>query len=219
LKAVDTRPRSSLGDLAGTPADRLLEALKNLLDTDWLSLPPAESFQALSALPPEAKQRLFAWCIAASLKGQLALGHSPDPVLERAGERLAIPVAGYWRPTAANYWGRVKKSASLEVATAILGPRWARDHADGKKAALAAALEKAFDPAANSACIGLERAAREGAAAWLPPGMAYATDASSGGDTDAGSGDQPDDDVPSELPAFLTGDQPHRTGLNGASAP
>src|SRR5712671_5683519 len=43
---------------------RTLAARKRLLDVDWLSLPPAEGFQALSALPADAKQRLFAWCIA-----------------------------------------------------------------------------------------------------------------------------------------------------------
>jgi hypothetical protein len=42
-----------------------------------------------------------------------------------------------------------------------------------KKPALAEALENAFDPAANTNCIGLEQAARDSAAAWLPPGMAY----------------------------------------------
>jgi ParB family chromosome partitioning protein len=217
LKAADTRPRSSLGDLAGTAADRLLEAHSQALDVEWLTLPPAEGFHVLCALPLDAKQRLFAWCIAACLNGQLALNRSANPVLEAVGERLAIPVAGYWRPTAANYWGRVKKSASLEVAKAILGPRWARDHEDSKKAALAAALEKAFDPVANTACIGLERAAREGAAAWLPPGMAYAH--TSSGHDDAGAGDQPGDDAPAELPAFLTDVAPHGTGLNGACAP
>jgi len=219
LTAADTRPRSSLGDLAGTAADRLLEAHRQALDIEWLALPPAEGFQALCALPLDAKQRLFAWCVAACLNGQLTVNRPANPVLEAVGERLAIPVADYWRPTAANYWGRVKKSASLEVAAAILGPRWARDHADGKKAALAAALEKAFDPVANTACIGLERAARASAAAWLPPGMAYAAGACSGSDTDGESGDQPEDNAATALPAFLTDDGPHRAGLNGACVP
>ena len=60
-------PRSSVNDLAGTPADRLLEALKKALDLHRLPLPPAEGFEAPSAaLPPEAKQNLFAWCVAAT---------------------------------------------------------------------------------------------------------------------------------------------------------
>jgi ParB family chromosome partitioning protein len=227
LRAAETPLRSSLNDLADTPADRLLEAQRQALDTAWLSLPPAMGFAALSALPPEAKQRLFAWCIAAILKGQLAVEDGPDPVLEAAGFRLAMPFADYWRPTAANYWGRVKKAHGLEVAKAVLGPRWARDHADDKKPVLAAALEVAFDPAANNACIGLDQAARDNAAAWLPPGVAYAesiaTDeadrAVSIEDDQHGAEPIEDDAVESsDLPGFLTDDDPLHAVPNGAAA-
>jgi ParB family chromosome partitioning protein len=226
LRATETPLRSSLNDLAGTPADRLLDAHRSALDTGWLSLPPAQAFAALSALPPETKQRLFAWCIATTLKGQLAVEDRPDPVLEHAGERLAIPFADYWRPTAANYWGRVKKAHGLATAKSVLGPRWARDHADDKKPILAAALEVAFDPAANSACIGLDQATRDSAAAWLPPGFACdagiadpeATDATPSIEDDPGVDEPIEADV-GDLPAFLTEDEPHHAGLNGATAP
>ena len=229
LRASETPLRSSLNDLAGTPADRLLEAHRRALDIDWLSLPPAQGFAALSALAGDAKQRLFAWCIAATLKAQLAVEDRPDPVLEQAGERLAIPFADYWRPTAANYWGRVKKAHGLDVAKALLGPRWARDHADDKKPILAAALEVAFDPAANSACIGLDQAARDSAAAWLPPGFACDAGIADPEPTDAATSieDDQEADEPIEadaseagdLPDFLTEDEPHHAALNGATAP
>ena len=235
LRAIETRPRSSLNDLAGTAADRLLDAQRNALDVDWLSLPPVEGFQALSALPPDAKQRLFAWCTASCLNPQLAVEDRADPVAECAGARLAIPFADYWRPTAANYWGRVKKAHGLAIARAILGVRWARDHADDKKATLAAALEKAFDPAANTASIGLDQAARDGAAAWLPPGIAYAgdpadisrrSDAEADPELDGSSAIERDpseaeldrEAASSDLPAFLTGDEPGHAGLNGAAS-
>jgi len=68
LRAVEAHPRSSLNDLSGTPAAALLETLRSALDLDWLSLPPAERFAALAALPVDDKHRLFAWCIAATLK-------------------------------------------------------------------------------------------------------------------------------------------------------
>lgn len=240
LRAGETPLRSSLNDLADTPADRLLEAERQALDTAWLSLPPAAGFAALSALPPEAKQRLFAWCIAATLTAQLAVEDRPDPVLEAAGHRLAIPFADYWRPTAANYWGRVKKAHGLEVAKALLGPRWARDHADDKKPILAAALETAFDAEANIACIGLDRAARDGAAAWLPPGFDYVERvAAAGAESQADEAAPTEDDVDAEepveddavglsdpgsgpeqvLPAFLTDDEPHRPVADGAVVP
>ena len=61
LRATEVPLRSTLNDLAGTPADRLLTMREAALDTAWLDLPPAQSFAALSVLPAEAKQRLFAW--------------------------------------------------------------------------------------------------------------------------------------------------------------
>jgi ParB family chromosome partitioning protein len=233
LRAVETRPSSSLNDLAGTPADRLLETHQKALPLDWLSLPPAEGLTALAALPAEAKQTLFAWCIAATLKPQLAVEDGADLVVESAIRRLTIPFADFWRPTAANYWGRAKKAHGLAIAEAVLGPRWAHDHADDKKAILAAALEQAFDPAGNTASIALDQAARDAAAAWLPPGIAagettaHSGDANIGPDADPESEDEPfgpssraplshepwrelaEIDAPSaDLPAFLTGEEP-----------
>jgi ParB family chromosome partitioning protein len=136
-------------------------------------------------------------------------------------------LADYWRPTAANYWGRVNKAHSLAIGREILGDRWARDHAADKKPQLAAALETAFDPAKSTACIGLDRAARDNAADWLPSGMAY-TDIVEGDSVDpqcdeaaplAADPDEPAeiDRAAGELPAFLTEVEPSGT-LNGTSA-
>jgi ParB family transcriptional regulator, chromosome partitioning protein len=240
LRTVETRPSSSLNDLAGTPADRLIEARQKALDLHWLSLPPAEGFAALAALPAAAKQRLFAWCIAATLKPQLAVENGADPVVESAIRRLAVPFADFWRPTAANYWGRAKKAHGLAIAESVLGPRWAHDHADDKKAILAAALEQAFDPAGNTVSIALDQTARDAAAAWLPPGIAAGdTVAERGPDADPEPEDEPlgaasqgrasrgrepwrelaEVDAPSaDLPAFLTGEEPAPAELDAALA-
>jgi ParB family chromosome partitioning protein len=222
LRAIEAAPRSSLNDLSDTPADRLIEMLRAALDLDWLKLPPADGFAALAALPPSAKQKLFAWCIASCLKPQLAVEDRADPVPEAAGWRLAIPFADCWRPTAANYWGRVKKAHGLAVAGEIFGERWARDHAGDKKPVLAAALETAFDPAKSEACIGLGQTARDAAAAWLPPGMPY-DGASADARPDHVDHAAPDraatddmDPAAAELPAFLTEDEP--VALDSATA-
>src|ERR1700730_3162413 len=223
LRATESAPRSSLNDLSGTPADCFLETHGRALDLDWLSLPPAQRFAALAALPPDAKQRLFAGCIASCLKPQLAIEDRADPVIECAGRRLAIPFADYWRPTAANYWGRVKKAHGLAIGMAVLGPRWERDHADDKKPVLAAAPETAFDPAKSTACIGLDQAARDSSAAWLPPGMGFdgaAPDDDAAPDRPELDGDaridsDPEDEgeageidaASTDLPAFLTEDE------------
>ena len=111
----------------------------------------------------------------------------------------------------------------------ILGPRWARDHELDKKPVLAEALETAFDPDASAASIHLE-AVRDQAAAWLPPGFAYAEAARRGagrGNRGRGTrqrcGDDPEpvdageDDESDDIPAFLTGDVPEGVRPNGAA--
>src|SRR5262249_4187766 len=144
----------SMNDLAGTAADHWLATQKDVLAFDWFNLDePDHSFAALAALPLEEKQRLFAWCVAATLKPQLAIEGRANPVIEAAGRRLGVGFEDYWRPTAANYWGRVKKAHGLAIGREILGERWARDHADDKKPVLAAVLETAFDPRKSSTCI------------------------------------------------------------------
>ena len=156
---------------------------------------------------------------------QLAIEDRADPVTESAGRRLAIPFADYWRPTAANYWGRVKKAHGLAIGAETLGERWARDHANDKKPALAAALETAFDPAKSIACIGLDQDARDIAGTWLPPGMAYPDydsdplAAHTADDVEASAADPAEiDTTSSDLPAFLTEDEPVGAALNGAAA-
>jgi ParB family transcriptional regulator, chromosome partitioning protein len=227
LRATETAPRCSLNDLAATPADRWLDAQLNALELGWLELPPAQGFAALSALPAEEKQRLFAWCIAATLKPQLAIEHRADPVIEAAGTRLHVGFEDYWRPAAANYWGRAKKAHGLAIGREILGERWARDHADDKKPALAAALETAFNVQLSVACIGLAQTARGTAAAWLPPGMSFGDGAADAATADRsqqvaiGEDDEPADtnNASTALPAFLTDDEPADAMLDGAAAP
>jgi ParB family chromosome partitioning protein len=169
------------------------------------------------------------------LKPQLAIEDGADPVIEAAGRRLAIPFADLWRPTAPNYWGRVRKAHALDIAKDILGPRWARDHELDRKPVLAEAMETAFDPGASAASIHLE-AVRDQAAAWLPPGFAFAeaaVDAEPATEpvVTAIAAEQPGVDAADEpepveiaeggesddIPAFLTGDVPHGVRPNGAA--
>ena len=168
--------------------------------------------------------------IALTLKPQLAIEDGADPVIEASGQRLAIPFADLWRPTAPNYWGRVRKAHALDVAKEVLGPRWARDHELDRKPVLAAALEIAFDPDANATSIHLE-AVRDQAAAWLPPGFAYteaaaeaepaATTASEETGDDAANvpelAETDEDGESDDIPAFLTGDVPEGVRPNGAA--
>lgn len=211
LRAVQTHEYSSLSDLKDTPAAQLLATRRERLDLAWLSLPPSEGFAQLCVLSPEAKQALFAWCVAQTLHAQLAFEDKANPVIEQVGERLGIDFARHWRPTADNYWGRVKKAHALEVGAAILGTRWERDHAKDKKPVLAKALEAAFAGDAT-ATLGLDPETSARAGAWVPPGVAYGASQDEELTADANDADEPekidaDPDSDTEtVPAFLTAD-------------
>lgn len=215
LRAVQTHEHSSLGDLKDTPAAQRLAARREGLPLAWLSLPPAEGFAEMSALSPEAKQALFAWCIAQTLQPQLAFEDKASPVIEQVGARLGIDFAAHWRPTADNYWGRVRKSHALEVGAAVFGSRWQRDHAKDKKPVLAKALEAAFT-GDGAATLGLDPETAARAGAWVPPGMAYGAsdDALSPGGAsdveapDANDGESGSDTEAETVPDFLTAETP-----------
>jgi ParB family chromosome partitioning protein len=215
LRAVQTHSDSSLGDLKDTPAAECLAARRERLDLAWLSLPPASGFTRLCALSPEAKQALFAWCVAQTSQAQLAFEDKADPVIEQVGERLGIDFAAHWRPTADNYWGRVKKSHALAVGAAVLGAHWQRDHAKDKKPELAKALQAAF-AGDGTTTLGLDPETSARAGAWVPPGMAYGASDDEDSPAHPGSVDEadridaePGSDTPAgTVPAFLTADSP-----------
>lgn len=139
------------------------------VDLDWLELSPVEGFKILSAMPMEIKQRLFAHCTALSLQGRLG-GVGGNDLHEIIGRRLGIDTAAHWRPTAANFFKRVKKDRALEIAAGVLGDEWARNHKDEKKAVLAETLEANFG-GQRTPGVTPEQAAV--AVRWLPEGMAY----------------------------------------------
>ena len=173
VPASPTRMDSSLNDLGETPASALLDDRRATLVTSWMSLEPAEAFEAMSALSGEEKQALFAWSVAQCLEPAFDAEERPDSVIERIGARLDIDAAAHWRPTADNYWGRVKMDHGLEVGGEILGSRWRRDFAKAKKATLAKALERVCDPTSQDHQA-LPEDVRKKAANWTPPGFAFA---------------------------------------------
>lgn len=205
LTTGDAGIRSSLDDMGSAPAAAEIEALRADLDFTWMQGSKADWFAALSVLQQTEKEKLFAWCAAEAFHGQLAFEHGAVLAIENAIRRLDIDFASYFRPTADNYWSRIKKDAALGIAGDVLGAQWRANHAGDKKAVLAKALERAFsgDEAQTAT---LDNDARARAAAWTPPGFAP-TPASTSDPADqsddiekvSGEGD-------ADLPAFLNDD-------------
>ncbi|EAU39842.1 hypothetical protein FP2506_00470 [Fulvimarina pelagi HTCC2506] len=173
---VSLRPAMTQGSrdhLSGTKAERMLKKQKSELKLDWMGLPKPDDFAALCALSADEKQALFAFATAHGLIQQLAINHSADPVVESAGERMKVDVAAHWRPTASDYFGRVKKDASLETIRAMIGEPFADRHAGDKKAFLAEVMEGAFSNE-GTARAGLAPDIAAKTARWLPAGMGFA---------------------------------------------
>lgn len=216
LRAVSTPTESSLNDMSESTAYADLRDQEESLVKGWLNLDEADAFAAMSDLSKDEKQALLAWCVAQCLEGQLSYERLANPIVEAIAARLDIDFSAHWRPTADNYWSRVKKSYALEIGGEILGAQWARDFGGAKKTELAKVMERAFDPKRSDA-LGLAEDVRAKAAGWTPLGFAAApprTEAEAEADddgataaSDAASSDDPQDEASeTSIPAFLQGE-------------
>ena len=152
------------------PGEAML-ADRSSLPFDWLAIEDdQESFAAFRALPEADKQRLFAACVARTLKGQLAFEPVARPEFEATVARLDIDFSVHVRPGAEMFWSRVRKDRLLAVARETLGVEWAHAHRKDKKATLATAMETAF-AAGDAVPLGVTKEGRTAALAWVPPGF------------------------------------------------
>ena len=185
---------------AHSPAEAIL-ADRSHLRLDWLTVEDdGEAFALFRALPPDAKQDLFAACIARTVKGQLSFEHAARPELEATVARLDIDFAAEVRPSKDLFWSRIKKSQMLDVAGATLGKDWAASHGKDKKDVLAQAMHRSFG-AEDDVPAGVTPEGRAAALAWTMPGFA-AFDTASSDEADTAAADtQPADTAPSDADA------------------
>jgi ParB family chromosome partitioning protein len=153
-----------------TAAGHAIEAIKKSLPLAWLKpKTEAERFRAFSGLSDKQKLDLLAFCMATSLQPQLATGNEAT-AYELALSLTDAEVAGYWRPTAANYLGRITRDQLLALGREVLGEEWAQLRHRDKKGHLAAQLERAFaEPEKHDRTPEQLQALTR----WLPDGMAF----------------------------------------------
>ncbi len=208
LNLTMTEETSSRDDLEDTSANERRAATYKTFDLSWLNDDTA--FETFCALPLKEKQRIFAYCIAQGLHGQLAFTKHADPVLEAIGVRLGIDLADDWRPTADNFWGRITKAQALSLSSEVLGAQWALSHSKDKKSVLSLKLEQIFS---GETSAGLPAQVQEAARRWVPDFMAYTAVESTESDNDVMTsdlemvtenmveGDPVDEDIPSPTSA------------------
>lgn len=203
----------------GSMASQTIEDQRQQLDTSWAGhTTMSERFDAFRALDDQARGAWVAFAIAQTLEATLnvADGGRANGFHDHLGRLLDIQVAHWWRPTAANFFSRVKKDVMLDALEEIGGPILRGRYKDAKKGDLA-------DTCA-SLCSGqgiVEAEIRDKATAWLPDAMrfdgqekpervrasaSFVTDAEpgeDGGDLEddgdiAGNDDQPSGDEPED---------------------
>ncbi|MBB3983163.1 ParB family chromosome partitioning protein [Sphingobium fontiphilum] len=155
----------------GSMASQAIEDQRQRLDTSWAGHKTmSERFDAFRALDDEARGSWVAFSIARTLEPSLNVpeGGRSNGFHDHLGRALDIQVEHWWRPTAENFFGRVKKDVMLEALEAIGGPILRGRYKDAKKGDLAATCA--------SLCNGqgiVEAEVREKAAAWLPDAMRF----------------------------------------------
>lgn len=155
----------------GSMASQTIDDQRQKLDTSWAGLPTMTArFDAFRALDDEARGAWVAFSIARTLEPTLnvAEGYRSNGFHDHLGRLLDIQVENWWRPTAENFFGRVKKTVMLDALEEIGGPILRGRYKDAKKGDLAGTCA--------SLCNGqgiVEAEIRENATAWLPEAMRF----------------------------------------------
>ncbi len=146
--------------------------LEEALDDSWTGAQtPQARFDAFALLGDEARAAWLGWAIARTLEPP-AHGQPGAAFTDHLGSVLGIDTAAWWRPTSANYFDRVSKPMILGAFTEVGGTELAARYGASKKADLSAAAEKLF----RGDTI-VEAQTKAAALAWVPPCMAFGSDA------------------------------------------
>ncbi len=156
--------------LEGTIIDQL-QAFSDGLDHGWAGHHDiTDRFDAFRTLDDEKRGAWAGWMVARTLEPKLA-DESGAAFHNHLGRNLGIDVAAWWRPTAANFFNRVRKGVVLDALETIGGNDLRSRYASAKKGDLASAAEKIC---AGTAII--EAEVRAKAIAWVPDVMLFGAD-------------------------------------------
>jgi ParB family chromosome partitioning protein len=186
-------PQSRISDFTSeTQAAERWNGLESGLDRCWTEADTVgERYDAFCALDQEARAAWFGWAVARTIESPPA-GKTGSAFLNHLGRKLDIDVAGWWRPTARNYFDRVAKGMTLDALAEVGGSELRARYANSKKGDLAAAAEKLF----RGDTI-VEASTKEAALRWVPPSMAFGDAGASNNDEGSSAPSKEGGDYPS----------------------
>jgi ParB family chromosome partitioning protein len=166
---------------SGSAAEAAWERAQEDLDRSWtVGDTVAERYDAFCGLSEDARAAWLAFLVARSLKAVPA-GHRDGELLDHLGCELSVDVAAWWRPTAHNYFDRIRKADILDLFDEVGGAELRQRYAASKKHDLATSAEKLF---AGDTIV--EAEVKERAVHWIPNAMRFT------GPTAPSEGDQCD---------------------------
>jgi ParB family transcriptional regulator, chromosome partitioning protein len=141
------------------------------LDRSWCEFDSvAARFDAFRAIDDSSRAAWLSYCVAKSLEastGVVGAAHYSG-FHNHIGTMLEIDTATWWRPTAANYFARVRKQQLLKVLEEIGGPTLSSRYSAAKQSELAVACEMLCAGTAQ-----VEPEVRARALAWVPNVMRF----------------------------------------------
>lgn len=155
-------------------ASQTIGEQRQALDQSWAGYPTmGQRFDAFRQLDEEARAAWVGFAMARTLEATLNVpsGYRANGFHDHLGRLLGIQVEQWWRPTAENFFGRVKKDVMLAALEDIGGATLRARYKDAKKGDLASACAALCDGKGI-----VEAEIRETALTWLPDVMRFAAE-------------------------------------------
>jgi len=149
-----------------TVAATVLLRAKDGFTFEWAAQETAaKRYAAFCALAPKTKGALVAYAVAQSLNATPA--EDKESATSVVVNQLKLDVAAQWRPTAGNYFKRLKGTdALLEIGREWFGDVWVQQYRDEKKSVLVTRLHEAVSNAATREALDADVLKKIDA--WLP---------------------------------------------------
>lgn len=149
-----------------TEATKALLAANETLNAEWCAeKTAAKQYEAFCALPPKGKAAWIAYAVAQSVTA--AAAGDKDSATAIAVQQLDLDVAARWRPTADNYFKRLKGTEPLvEIGREWFGDVWVQKYRNEKKSVLVSRLDSAVNNLSTRESLDAEVIQRIDA--WLP---------------------------------------------------
>lgn len=182
-------PQDGMGDYPKGTANEHLNAVFDTLNTDWYNQPHVtQRFDAFVELSDDEKAAWVAYIMSTTLVAIGSYGMDADYALQaHIAGLLAVDFPAMWRPTAANYFDRVKKDVILDALEEVGGETLRLRYSAAKKRELATSAETIFSGQAI-----LDADVKQRALEWIPSEMSFSAELAANAQRIASGGEQPE---------------------------